>query len=276
MKFVEFYLSTFSPDVMQKITTLLLFFVCTLSMVSCMNYQYNTVSSNLEANENQEFYLENDSLIIKYSFYGDGGPVHISIYNKMEVPLYVDWKRSALVLNDQSHTYWQNKSSLEATEQGHQVSLTPMITSSSATISGEIRGDEATAFIAPMAYSQADMLRINLPFLDFETTEKEHRVKVNTKEGLRAATRYQYAFEDSPLKFRSYLTISTDPTFTQASTYESTFWVADLVQTKAKPEDFLHEKKEQNKFYTSKSNGAGTFLGIIGILVLVLAMSGGN
>lgn len=276
MKFVEICLSTFSPEVMQKFAALLLLTLFSGTMFSCMNYQYNTVSSSLEANENQEYYHENDSLTIHYSFFGDGGPVRISIYNKMEVPLYVDWKRSALVLNDRSYTYWQNKSTLEATEEGYHVAWTPTASSSSSTISGEIKGDEATAFIAPRAYSQASMIRINPPFFDFEASENKQQLKISTDDGLRTATRYQYAPDNSPLKFRSFLTISTDPSFSRSSTYESSFWVTDVVQTKAKPKEFLQEKKDQHKFYTSKSTGAGTFLGIIGILVLVVALSGGN
>lgn len=58
--------------------------------MGCIKYQYATVRSNLETNEHQEFFIDNDTLMIKCSYYGEGGPVLISIQNKLNMPLYVD------------------------------------------------------------------------------------------------------------------------------------------------------------------------------------------
>ena len=250
-----------------------LVFVCVVFLTACVKYQYSTVSSNLATTDHQEFYLENDSLKIKYSFWGYGGPVTISIYNKLNVPLYVDWKQSALVLNDLSHTYWQNKSSLQADEYGYQVALTPLVSSTSATISGEIRADEATSFIAPNAYKQVNMLLIKPDFTKLEGSHKPERVKIYTIQGPRTALRYAFQQEDTPLKFRSYLTLSSEPSFAHPLVFESEFWVSEVMQTGTSPEKYMDERINKNTFYNSKLTGYGSVVGVLGLLAVGVILS---
>ncbi len=210
--------------------------------------------------------------MIRYSFYGYGGPVRISVHNKLNVPLYIDWKRSALVMNDHSNTYWQNVSKLEATEQGYQVHWTPMVSSTSSIITGEIKGDEAIDFIAPKSYKETNMVMLGPDFIELKETDQQYQVKMPVKEGPADARYYRYGDENTPLKFRSYLTISADPSFVNPATFESSFWIAEIVQTRTRPDDYLDERRDQNKFYTSESSGVGTVLGITG-LILFLGMA---
>ncbi|WP_224997146.1 hypothetical protein [Cesiribacter sp. SM1] len=257
---------------MQFFKTLPLLAISAVFLAGCMNYQYSTVSSNLKAGDDQEFFLENDTLMISYSFYGYGGPVRITIQNKLDVPLYVDWKQSALVMNDHSNTYWQNTSRLEATAEGYQVQWTPRVSSTSATITGEITGDEAIDFIAPDSYKESNMVMIGPDFVTLSETEKQYQVMDSPEEGPADATCYRYGDDNSPLKFRSYLTISTDPSFVKPLIFESSFWIAEIVQTKTRPDYYLDERRDQNKFYTSSASGAGAVLGI-GVLFLLLGIT---
>lgn len=250
--------------------TLLLLLFGTFGLTGCMKYQYATVNSSLSMNERQEYFLENDSLLISYSFQGYGGPVRISIYNKLDVPLYVSWKRSALVLNDQSNTYWQNQSRLQATAQGTQFSFTPVVSSSVSAIDGVIKGEDAYSFIAPNAYMQTNMVMVDPNYTALAPAQNQQRVEINTAAGPVRAMRYAYRPEDSPLKFRSYLTLSADPDFKDEFVYESEFWVGEILQTGVKPEYYLRGEGNQNKFYKSKTTGFGMTLGVLGILVLLV------
>ncbi len=67
----------------------------------CTTYQYMTVSGkNIRQNERQEFVVENDSIRVKYNFSGEDAPVNVEVTNKLDRPVYVDWSRSALIIND--------------------------------------------------------------------------------------------------------------------------------------------------------------------------------
>ena len=77
-----------------------------LVFVSCNRFQYVTVSSpDTHKNEKSQFVVDNDSLLLSYDFNGKNGPVNITVQNKMTRPVYIDWKNSALTINDSTISY---------------------------------------------------------------------------------------------------------------------------------------------------------------------------
>ncbi|MFL5744717.1 MAG: hypothetical protein ACJ751_08635 [Niastella sp.] len=74
--------------------------------IACNKYQYSTISSSqLEKNEINELVFENDSLKLVYNFMGsDLGP-NIFIENKLQEPVYIDWRESALIVNGHTYSY---------------------------------------------------------------------------------------------------------------------------------------------------------------------------
>lgn len=77
-----------------------------LLTVSCTRYQYLTVrspSADIEKKSENQFVAENDSMLIMYDFKGKNLPLNIMISNKSEQPVLVDWRRSKLVINDESY-----------------------------------------------------------------------------------------------------------------------------------------------------------------------------
>lgn len=257
---------------MKSYKLLTLFVFGSFFLSSCMKYQYATVSSNLQTNEYQEYVLENDSLVIKYSFSGYQGPVNISIQNKLDEPLFIDWSRSALVLNDQSNTYWQNNAGLLAQSDGFQVGWSPGFSSSSSTITGDILGEKATEFIAPNSYKQISKFTVDPDFTQLSKATMENRITIQTLNGPNKALHYSFAKEDAPIRFRTYLTLSRDPTFAQPMVYQSEFWVSEIIQAGLKPENYLVTEVNQHKYYKSKTTGFGTVMGVVGISAVLLLL----
>ena len=72
----------------------------------CSRYQYVYINSDLAHDEKKVYYAENDSVKISYKFEGLNCPVSIGIFNKLPVPLYVDWKRSAVIVDSLLISYW--------------------------------------------------------------------------------------------------------------------------------------------------------------------------
>src|SRR5262245_26745583 len=92
-----------------------------LFCVSCASttYQYSTISSpDLVKNDRNEFVVENDSLKLVYSFNGKNGPVHITIQNKLTVPVYIDWQRSAIIVRDKFKPYATSEMKIQGSYDG--------------------------------------------------------------------------------------------------------------------------------------------------------------
>src|SRR5882757_9786989 len=74
-----------------------------LAFSSCTSYQYLTLDSpEVQKNDKKEFSWQNDTLRLTYNFHGEGGPVSLTVFNKTDKPLYVNWKKSALIRDSQA------------------------------------------------------------------------------------------------------------------------------------------------------------------------------
>ena len=93
---------------MRNLLYLFVFAALLLGLSACSSYYYSMLNSNDpvgEKNERGDFVQENDTVRISYRFWGENAPVTITIYNKLDEPLYVDWGRSALIIDDVATTY---------------------------------------------------------------------------------------------------------------------------------------------------------------------------
>jgi len=81
--------------------------IISILLFSCSEYQYFTISSDqLSRNENNDLVVENDTLKVVYSFNGYHGPVQITIFNKTNDPLEINWRKSALIMKGKAFGYY--------------------------------------------------------------------------------------------------------------------------------------------------------------------------
>lgn len=66
---------------------------------------FDTKAKNIKV-ENEFYVFENDSLKITYSFWAKNGLMTFGIYNKLNKPLYIDWKKSSYIDNSVKLNYW--------------------------------------------------------------------------------------------------------------------------------------------------------------------------
>ncbi len=59
--------------------------------------------------KDKEFFYENDNLIISYELWGNKGNASFKIFNKTDKDIFIDLKRSHLIVNDIAYTYYQNR-----------------------------------------------------------------------------------------------------------------------------------------------------------------------
>lgn len=217
--------------------SLLVSILSVMLMSSCTSYQYVTVSGNLPQGESNDFYVENDSVLVWFSFDGYHGPVTLEINNKLSKPVYIDWSKSSLIINGESYNY------------------TPV---------------NVVDVIPPHAY--ISRTPASLALLPYDLPGKEHATKLKLMSGERSynAQRYDFEPDRTPLAFRCFFSLATDEAFTDPFFIDTDFWVSDITTTtQADPSAF---QRLGNQFYLSQPTNAGVVLSGVGTVSLLLLL----
>lgn len=231
-------------------TLRLLLFLLTLGLVSCTpKVQVVTLHSPNVILQDKAFVYETDSLRLQFNFQGENGVVRMNIYNKLEVPLYIDWKRSAFVKGAEKFNYWVDEAylrgefyrngyaapSLEPTNRIHSEHYRySQHVWRSGSIQGIIYKDEPVAFILPkMSIDYARFMvapgkawplppsRGTVEQVDVSVSESNYKKKKDL-------VRYEFSEANSPLKFRNYLTLSTDAQFRTEFHIDTPFYASKV------------------------------------------------
>jgi hypothetical protein len=230
-----------------------LFLMLIIGCSACTSYQYAVVSSDLPGKPNQSIRFENDSLTIDYEFTGSEGQVQITVFNKLTTPLYIDWSKSALIVNKKRISYWNNDAVLNASVAGSTLNWNPDLSTSLSSVNGTIANKEAVSFIPPQSFVMEAPVRLQSKHFQIPAEASPTRKTIN------ALTVKSYSFDkdSSPLSFRSFITISDSESFQNPRYFDHSFWVSEIIRTGAAPHNFPAQK---DQFYIGKPTGVGAFL----------------
>jgi len=171
--------------------------------------------------------FDTDTLTLNYGFSSERGKMELTLINKLNRPLYVDWKRSAFVIGQDQFAYWQDVSDVNLSNWNSQYGRYSI----GSTV-GTISKSDQVGFILPQTRIVKQQFVIvpngSLPLQGtFNIVEEKpandpYRAKpVNVNV-------YTYSAEQSPLQFRNYLTLSTDKDFKTEFTVDTRFWASDV------------------------------------------------
>lgn len=243
--------------------------------VSCTRYQYATISSqHLTMNDKQEFVAENDTLRLIYNFNGEDAPINLTIENKLNVPVYIDWRQSSLIVNDKAVSYVPDHIQLSGliSTSGYR---STSYTSSSGTIDAKVAMPPVVDFIPPHSYINKNPMGItNRSVILPDSTL--HREKVSSTDGtfyyIKRAT---FTETSSPLKFRSYLTMTVGEAAGRPVVVEHVFYVSELVNTGLLPEHFGNSFYfKGNRYYVRESTGFGRAATGFGVIAGTAVIAG--
>lgn len=258
--------------------------VALFSLSSCSSYYYSVLESNDtigEKNGNRDFVIENDSVFISYCFYGEDAPISITVYNKMDEPLFVDWQRSALIIDDVATSYYREKAPIQGqTESSYSgdayrwnrnYSITDGYSAGS--FAGEIALPKGVSFIPPKSKVESTPLRLsNFPFDQIPKDQYTRQKFAKSNSSVVTVRVKKFTEEDTPLAFRSYLSLYTadqDNGKRKYSTFESSFYVSQLIKTgNVSPASFDAGKKQAGDFFyvhNVKGADAGLIVGAVAI-----------
>jgi len=194
----------------------------------------------MSQNEKKEFIVENDTASIKYTFAGENCPITIGMYNKLKDTIYINWAKSAVIINGKKISYFTDKPS-----------------------------DEQISSIPPQTYVENVRFTLRGNFFKIDSQDSLTKVIFPTEEGNYEMIMHSFNESTSPLYFGSFLVISTYKDFSASTFSDNSFWVSGIAQTTSAPTSFPY--KPSNQFYIQKISGFGKTVGYVtGITLLIL------
>ncbi len=165
--------------------------------------------------------LDNDTLTLRYNFASERGRMHLSIVNKLNQPLYIDWKRSSFIIGQNKIDYWYDVSSVNLVGTSDPTTY----------LSGSVSKEDQVSFIPPKTKLEKQQFVI-VPngslILPGDFTIKQEKANwVDRKKPVDVKV-YTYNDDKSPLTFRNYLTLSTDKDFKTEFNIDTKFWASDV------------------------------------------------
>jgi hypothetical protein len=239
---------------------------------SCSTYQYGTVSSaKMSMNEKQEFVYENDSLMLIYNFNGLNAPVNITVQNKLQVPVYIDWKKSAVIINDQAVSYVPSEMRIEGGVQSSSFNTgtrSNTTTYGSGSINATVSLPPSIDFVPPQSFFTRSPMGLTNRHIENVPESAFHRLKYMAAEGYELQVKAAvFTEETSPLRFKSYLTLMVGEPTTKPVSFEHSFFLSQLISSDQPPGIiWLNSMNRGNQFYISRSSsgtGAAVVLGVM-------------
>lgn len=209
---------------------------------ACSNYTqlYQTKATTQGISSGELLFFENDTVKITYSFWQKNGTLAYSIYNKLNTPIYIDWKKSSFISNGVKEDYWvdetithSNSYHVGTYSSGYSYYGLLGLSTGSATGTSRSVKPERVIFIAP--HSNVVTAKFSL------YPNPGSRLKANAKSGISAVPnsnkqipiRHQeFTPNNSPLSFRNFLTMSTTENFLKETYIDNGFYVAQISEMK--------------------------------------------
>ena len=229
---------------MKKISLSL--FLFTLLFYSCKYTQViYTAPSSADIKSDSSYYkYENDTLRVVYSFWRANGLMSFMIYNKLDIPIYIDWKKSSYIDKSMKLDYYSEKESktwvaeTESYVYNNPINwlniFGPTIISGSVGSSTSVK-EERITFIPPKSYIFRGFYKI-FPNQHFVVT-KENKKEIPVSEGsTKTFPAYVLTAEksNSSLIFRNFLTYSTKENFEKESYVNDEFYVRKVLTMRQK------------------------------------------
>lgn len=239
----------------------------------CSSYQHVLLTSNIPQDNNKRFVVSNDTLAVKYAFAGQNCPVNIVIENKQDKPLYIDWSKSAVIVNGQRFSYWADEASINALVTTSGVRWSKEFSYSEGYVSGKISKSEKVSFIPPHSYIAVTPIWLKSNTFPLSKEMNPSRINVYTAEGAVKSNRYTFDIDNSPMAFRSFLSVSFTEDFVSPIYLDHTFWASEIIETSVSPIRLQHQRFDQ--FYLESASNTSAGVGaavVVGTVLLVPAL----
>ncbi len=231
---------------------------------SCSSYQFATLNSSLEQPFADGFIFENDTLQLHYVFEGPNCPLNLNVYNKLDVPLRINWDQSSLIVNGESFPIKPSVATFN-TEYSEVSTELYYNTYSDGSSSGTIVNNDRSGFVPPKASMRLSDINICTKFLDTNNANKsEKRTIVAANGKVYNVNAFEFNKETSPLYFRCFVSYSVEQS-KEIKYIDNDFWVTSIYKTLD-----TQMPTQANCFYVSKSTGFAAVVGVAALTGLAI------
>ena len=235
---------------------LLLYPLVILSLASCTSYNYITMdSSELPLDRSKAFLWETDTITIAYQFAGEGGQMTVTVFNKSNQPLFVNWKKSAVIRDGMMVSLYNRNVTVNGA-----MSMTTSIysagtgqTSGYSQYSATFDVPEGIDFIPPQ--SGLSKTVVNLQAINVNSfgvplsVEKEKAVGADGM--VTKVRRVYYADEYSPFRFKTYLTLGLGKNAENEFSVQHSFYVKEVIESTTNPLEFSMFRENGSQFWVA-------------------------
>ena len=210
-----------------------LIFLSFMAFSGCTSIEVLEIQSFNSSYVNTGFQYSNDSVMVRYDFWNDGGMMYLTIYNNLDVPLFIDWKTSSFIYQDNGYMYWDDRIHSTSSNSSTSVYGRMLLTGIPAKITNgqtiiTTQQEERITSIAPHA---------SIIKAEFRLTAPGNKID----EG-------EFTETSSPMKFRNYLVFSTKEDFSSIFSVDNSFYVS---KSKIVKKGDYEQYKKPSYFYVS-------------------------
>lgn len=239
-----------------------------LAFSNCSTYQYLTLdSSQLSKNDKKQFVWENDTLRLIYDFNGPGGPMAVQIYNKTSQPLYVNWKKSAIIRDQHSTSLFDRNVLIDGSMGSYTFHRFGAISASTGSFTASFSLPEGVDFIPPNSAIDKGLLAIaQSGALVSVVPDSAPTSTIWDPTGLNDVRyrRVTYSEDRSPIRFNSYITFVLGSDNSREFAENHSFFVNEVVQANAEPKAFALYRHEGDALFIeaprNKTSGSNTIV----------------
>jgi len=213
--------------------------LCITMFSACSQYQYVSVNSKLNQTEEKDFINENDTVMIKYTFSGQNLPVRITIFNKLQKPIYIDWGRTTIIFNNEQ-------------------------------LNGAFQNNENIISIAPQAYVVISSIPLASRFFDLNKNDSIRKLTFETNNGTLTNEMHLFNEHTTPQYFRCILAITTREDFSAPTYFDNSFWVSGVFKTMVAPASIKY--KASNFAFVRKTSGFGKAISVTAVLMTLIVV----
>jgi hypothetical protein len=227
-----------------------LLILMTITTCSCSNNYSVQINGTVKKTEINNLFYENDSFKIDFNFANaEKEPLFIfNIHNKLKQPLFIDWKNSIVMLNNESVNFMPNNAAIFLNRD---------------TLNRDILNNNNYSIAnIELPYKQSILIPNNTisaysPFyfknsFVFVDTLKEKKIKDNLTHK-KEFPYIQYNQQNTPQKLRLYLAIADNSQYSNTNYYDFNFWIESICIYKNKNELTKYYKDSSTSNYTIKA-----------------------
>ena len=221
---------------MKKLNIYLIALIFFLS--SCSKYMqlYNINALNVQK-VNNSYVFENDSVSINYNFWNLHGLMSFTLYNKLNVPIYIDWKKCSYISNSFKSDYWIDREYISTKSTQNSYFYNPnnknpifpfLFLSSNVASSSVVKREERITFIPP----KSNISRSDFVIFPFNGIKLSNDAFIDSNMLKKEEIAYYQCFNksNSPIVCRNFLSYSTSETFTTEFYIDNEFYIDSVAE----------------------------------------------